>query len=111
MATRVLTVDPRHPDPGAIRDAAAVIVRGGLVAFPTETVYGLGAHALDAARSRASFARRGARRPIRVIVHLATAISWATSRATCLIRARLAERFWPGALTLILNKRAPCPTP
>ena len=48
MKTRVLTVDPEHPAPDALAEAARILRAGGLVAFPTETVYGLGANALDA---------------------------------------------------------------
>ena len=46
-STNTITVDPDKPDPEAIAAAAAVLAGGGLVAFPTETVYGLGANALD----------------------------------------------------------------
>ncbi len=52
MHTEILQVDPLDPDEAAIARAAAVIRSGGLVAFPTETVYGLGANAFDA-RTRA----------------------------------------------------------
>ena len=45
--TATVTIDPVHPEPELIRAAALVLRRGGLVAFPTETVYGLGALALD----------------------------------------------------------------
>ncbi len=45
--TQVITVDAAHPDAGAIEEAASIIRRGRLVAFPTETVYGLGANARD----------------------------------------------------------------
>ena len=48
MMTRVLTVDPAKPDPAAIEEAAAALKAGKLVVFPTETVYGLGAHAMNA---------------------------------------------------------------
>ncbi|MBC7869861.1 MAG: Sua5/YciO/YrdC/YwlC family protein, partial [Chitinophagaceae bacterium] len=47
MKTRVIKVNPLRPDPIAIRQAAEILRRGGLVAFPTETVYGLGANAMD----------------------------------------------------------------
>ena len=53
--TEVLTVDALLPDPAAIARAAAILRGGGLVAFPTETVYGLGAHALDRAAVRRIF--------------------------------------------------------
>lgn len=102
---RVLSVDPRAPAPHVIAEAAAVLARGGLVAFPTETVYGLGARGLDAAHVEKVFAakERPAGHPL--ILHvdgepMATALasSW-TSRAS-----RLARAFWPGPLTLIVPR-------
>jgi L-threonylcarbamoyladenylate synthase len=58
-AANVLQVDPLHPDAEAVGRAAEVLRGGGLVAFPTETVYGLGAHALDAAAVRRIFEAKG----------------------------------------------------
>src|SRR4051812_10337704 len=57
--TRLLRVDPQSPDPRAIAEAARVLRDGGLVAFPTETVYGLGARALDEEAVRRVFAAKG----------------------------------------------------
>ena len=54
----VVRVNPEAPEPGVIKRAAEVLEHGGLVAFPTETVYGLGAHALDAAAVRKIFAAK-----------------------------------------------------
>ena len=56
---RVLTVDPVRPDPAVIAEAAAVLARGGLVAFPTETVYGLGARGLHPDEVARIFAAKG----------------------------------------------------
>ena len=110
MTTRVLTVDPRQPDPGAMRDAAAVIVRGGLVAFPTETVYGLGAHALDAGAVAGIFRAKARPSTDPLIVHLATRHQLSTvARDVPEIVSSLATRFWPGPLTLILHKRSEVP--
>lgn len=90
--------------------AAELLRRGGLVAFPTETVYGLGANALDADAVRGIFTVKG--RPARnpVIVHLAdvdqvgqVAAAWPE------LAARLAARFWPGPLTLVLPRRGAVP--
>jgi L-threonylcarbamoyladenylate synthase len=69
--TRVIVVDPERPDADAIEAAAEVIRRGGLVAFPTETVYGLGAHALDAQAVQRIFAAKGRPATDPLIVHLA----------------------------------------
>jgi len=80
---------------------------GELVAFPTETVYGLGADACNPTAVRRIFAVKG--RPARhpVIVHLSSArelAEWATQVPPC--AQRLAERFWPGPLTLVLQRAA-----
>lgn len=109
-ATRVLAVHPEHPDPDLIAEAASVIRRGGLVAFPTETVYGLGADALDAAAVRRIFEAKGRPSTDPLIVHLADA-TW-LDRVVVDVpeRARaLAARFWPGPLTLVLPKHPAVP--
>lgn len=109
--TVVLTVDPVHPDPEAIARAAECLRSGGLVAFPTETVYGLGVHALDPAAVRRLFAakERPANDPL--IVHVADAAQAAPLVADGLPdRARaLAGRFWPGPLTLVMPRSAQVP--
>ena len=68
--TEVLTLDARHPDPAGIARAAGILRAGGLVAFPTETVYGLGAHALDADAVRRVFAAKGRPAEDPLIVHV-----------------------------------------
>lgn len=103
MPARTLTVDPGTPDPEAIREAAAVISAGGLVAFPTETVYGLGADALNPRAVERIFAAKG--RPVDnpIIVHIADAS--ALGRLVTDVRPvaqTLIERCWPGPLTLVL---------
>ncbi|HXD86662.1 MAG TPA: L-threonylcarbamoyladenylate synthase [Urbifossiella sp.] len=110
MITEVLSVDAAQPDPAAIRRAAAVLRRGGLVAFPTETVYGLGANSLDAAAVLAIFAVKGRPATNPVIVHVAdpgdvsrVAATWPDKAAA------LANRFWPGPLTIVVSKRAEVP--
>jgi L-threonylcarbamoyladenylate synthase len=106
----ILKVDPFHPDPAAIRTAAEVIRRGGVVAFPTETVYGLGASALSEPAVRRIFQvkDRPAYNPL--IVHVPDAGSARSLVERWPDTARLlAERFWPGPLTLVLPKRAIVP--
>ncbi len=109
MQTRVFTVGLTG-DAEAIAAAAEVIRAGGLVAFPTETVYGLGADALHADAVRRIYAAKG--RPARnpVIVHVAS-IEQAKTLVTEWPSAAqiLAERFWPGPLTMILPKRSVVP--
>ena len=105
MRTEILPADP-----ASIARAANVLRGGGLVAFPTETVYGLGANALDATAVGRIFAAKG--RPVNnpIIVHVAgsaqvaeVAVDWPE------IAAKLADQFWPGPLTLILPKRPEVP--
>jgi L-threonylcarbamoyladenylate synthase len=101
----ILRVSPTAPEPAPIARAAAVLRAGGLVALPTETVYGLGAHALDEAAVRRIFEAKGRPAYNPLIVHVADAgearrltRQWSESAA------RLADRFWPGPLTLVLRK-------
>jgi L-threonylcarbamoyladenylate synthase len=70
MSTIVHVVDPAHPQAAVIAAAAEVLRRGGLVAFPTETVYGLGADALSDAAVRRIFAAKGRPANNPVIVHV-----------------------------------------
>jgi len=94
-------------DPLDIRKAAAILRRGGLVAFPTETVYGLGADADNDQALKAIFRVKGRPETHPLIIHLHRTEQlkdWATSIPD---PARtLGERFWPGPLTLILRKAA-----
>jgi L-threonylcarbamoyladenylate synthase len=93
--------------PAAIADAAARLRAGELVAFPTETVYGLGADAGNASAVRAIFAAKGRPADHPVIVHVAERgdlAFWA--REVPAAAARLADAFWPGPLTLILPRTA-----
>jgi L-threonylcarbamoyladenylate synthase len=105
--TRVFQVDPRAPDPDAIAFAAQVLADGGLVAFPTETVYGLGANALDPAAVDGIFAAK--RRPYSdpLIVHVAALEQVAAvARDVPPIAYELGAAFWPGPLTLVLRRGA-----
>lgn len=108
--TRVLRIDAAHPDDESIDEAAALLRAGGLVAFPTETVYGLGANALDARAVARIFEAKGRPATDPVIVHLASAAALdQVAVDPPEIAHELAAIFWPGALTLILNKRAEIP--
>ncbi|ROR32510.1 L-threonylcarbamoyladenylate synthase [Inmirania thermothiophila] len=92
-------------DERALREAAGLLRRGGLVAFPTETVYGLGALARDPAAVARVFAAKGRPADHPLIVHLAEA-GWMGRWARTVPEPawRLAERFWPGPLTLVLPR-------
>src|SRR5262245_41780521 len=106
MATPVLLCDCTGP----IARAAQVLRAGGLVAFPTETVYGLGANALDAAAVARIFEAKGRPAHNPLIVHVpgvegarAVVADWPPTAE------RLAARFWPGPLTLVLRRRPEVP--
>jgi L-threonylcarbamoyladenylate synthase len=104
LATRIVPAGP-----AAIEDAAAVLAAGGLVAFPTETVYGLGADAASDAAAAKLFAAKGRPRFNPLIVHvadLAAARRLAEFNDDALA---LAHAFWPGPLTLVLRRSADCP--
>jgi L-threonylcarbamoyladenylate synthase len=92
-------------DPRAAAEAAALVRAGGLVAFPTETVYGLGADAFDARAVARIFAVKGRPALDPLIVHVAGVDELPTvARAVPSEVERLAARFWPGPLTLVLPK-------
>ena len=100
------------PTKAEIAEAAAILRRGGLVAFPTETVYGLGANALDAAAVRRIFEVKGRPATSPLIVHVDSAAmarasvvaSWPEQAET------LANAFWPGPLSLVLPKQDAIPS-
>lgn len=97
-----------HPesDPNAVRDAAAILRRGGLLGIPTETVYGLGADALNEDAVSRIFLAKGRPQDNPLIIHVPDA-SWLERYCRDVPPAayRLAERFWPGPLTMILPRR------
>ncbi|HVS36018.1 MAG TPA: L-threonylcarbamoyladenylate synthase [Gemmataceae bacterium] len=110
METAVIAVDARAPEPAAIARAAAVLRGGGLVAFPTETVYGLGALALDAGAVQRIFAAKGRPANNPIIVHIADIAEVTKVAAVWPEPAeRLARRFWPGPLTLVVPRGAAVP--
>lgn len=93
----------------AIEIAAKAIRRGDLVAFPTETVYGLGADATSDRAVARIFEAKGRPRFNPLIAHFATEESAREAVAFTDVADRLADRFWPGPLTLVLPRRTPCP--
>jgi L-threonylcarbamoyladenylate synthase len=104
-ATTLCKVDPRQPEQQHLARAAEAIVRGDLVAFPTETVYGLGANALDPEAVVRIFEAKGRPSTDPLIVHLQALDDLPlVSRSQPRHALRLAERFWPGPLTLLLPK-------
>lgn len=103
-------LDPNHPNPDLIAQAATMLQLGQLVAFPTETVYGLGAAALNADAVQGIFTAKGRPSTNPLIVHVADiamarslVVNWSD------IAEQLAAQFWPGPLTLIFNKHSSVP--
>ncbi len=103
--TYMAKIDALEPDPLAMALAAQVIIEGGLVAFPTETVYGLGANALNAEAVERIF--KAKQRPANdpVIVHI-DELEQLKLVAIDIppVAHKLAQHFWPGALTMILKR-------
>lgn len=108
--TRLYTVDAENPDPGVIRLAAKCLLAGGLVAFPTETVYGLGANALDAEAVNRIYAAKGRPANNPLIVHIASPeqVEQVAMKIPDIAHG-LAAAFWPGPLTMVLKRRAHVP--
>jgi L-threonylcarbamoyladenylate synthase len=109
-STRVIGLDPDDPDPSVLDLAAGILKQGGLVAFATETVYGLGAIATNSKAVARIFEAKG--RPTRnpVIVHV-TGVEQARECVDEWPQAAetLAAQFWPGPLTLVLKRSAKIP--
>lgn len=103
--TRVIRLDPDHPDPSALDEAVDILTRRGLVAFATETVYGLGAIATEPDAVARIFAAKGRPAINPLIVHVAgcdqarECVSGWPDEASV-----LASRFWPGPLTMVLPR-------
>ncbi len=105
MKTRILKVERDNPDPATIEIAAEAIRQGRLVAFPTETVYGLGANALDPEAVLSIFKTKGRPADNPLIAHVASKDE--VNRIAFLndLACRIIDHFWPGPLTLVLPAR------
>ena len=105
MQTKVLRTDTPAQREQAVKEAAALLRQGQIVGIPTETVYGLGANALDERAVASIFVAKGRPQNNPLIVHIAdfSALSEVVSSVDD-VRRRLTERFWPGPLTVIFPK-------
>lgn len=105
MNTKIVKIDIDHIDEAAINEAGAIIREGGLVAFPTETVYGLGANALDEQAAAKVYAAKGRPSDNPLIAHICN-----REMLVPLVKnipetaKKLMDAFWPGPLTLIFEK-------
>ncbi len=105
IETDVVTIDPVHPDEAVIERATALLRQGELVVFPTETVYGLGADALQPAVLEKIFVAKGRPFSDPLIVHIAELAELETLTSSIPeMLWQLARTFWPGPLTLILPR-------
>lgn len=105
MKAEVVAMDAEHLNMEAIQKAGKILREGGLVAFPTETVYGLGGNALDPKASMKIYAAKGRPSDNPLIVHIADIKDLAKITTEIPEGARiLAEKYWPGPLTMILPK-------
>ena len=110
MNTKIVKIDPAHPRMEEIREAGRIIREGGLVAFPTETVYGLGGNALDVTASQRIYAAKGRPSDNPLIVHIADMASLLPLVTEIPEAARkLASACWPGPLTMIFHKSSIVP--
>jgi len=107
---RIVAIDPNSPEQGTIAEAAEILRRGGLVAFPTETVYGLGANALNADAVQRIYSAKGRPSFNPLIVHVPDEEGARELASEWPERAdRVAKAFWPGPMTIVLPKRAIVP--
>ena len=105
MDTQIFRMAPDAPDAQAIKSCAEIIKRGGLVAMPTETVYGLGADATDADAAAKIYAAKGRPSDNPLIIHIASPEDAERYAHTSPLYYKLAKAFMPGPLTVILPKK------
>lgn len=107
---KVFCVDPKAPQGPAIEEAAAALQQGGLVAFPTETVYGLGADGLNGEACRRIYAAKGRPSDNPLILHIGDlAMLGQIAAAVPETAQKLMDAFWPGPMTLIFPKTEAVP--
>ena len=110
METKIYKIDPDNIDINIIRKCADIIRHGGTVAFPTETVYGLGANALDAEAVKKIFIAKGRPGDNPLILHISKTDDIEKYAVDFNEKARmLAKIFWPGPLSIILPRKETVP--
>lgn len=110
MKTKIIKVDPKNFKTNDIKEASLALQKGGVVAFPTETVYGLGADGLNKLAAKKIYQAKGRPSDNPLILHIADfdALNVLTKNPS-VEGLKLAHRFWPGPLTLIFDKRERVP--
>jgi len=110
MKTKILKINPRKPEINKIKSAAKIIKSGGLVAFPTETVYGLGADVFNQSAVKKIFLAKGRPFDNPLIIHIANIKDlYKLAEKIPETAIKLAKKFWPGPLTMVLNKKKSVP--
>ncbi|MDP1891490.1 MAG: L-threonylcarbamoyladenylate synthase, partial [Gemmatimonadaceae bacterium] len=106
MKTLVLKINPKNPEKEKIKMAAAILKRGGLVAFPTDTVYGLGADARNSGAVEKIFVvkKRPHTNPLPILIAKKSDLKKYTRDASVKVK-KLTDKFWPGPLTVVLKKK------
>ncbi len=109
MKTKIFKIDYKAPLAPQLTEAAEILREGGLAAFPTETVYGLGGNALDESASHRIYAAKGRPSDNPLIVHIAKPSDAEQYAVTGELYGKLAKAFMPGPLTVVLPKRENIP--
>lgn len=105
MNTKEIKLNPENIDKALVAEAGAILARGGVVAFPTETVYGLGANALDEAAVKKIFVAKGRPSDNPLIVHIADEKDVLPLVTEIPEKAKMImQHFWPGPISIIMNK-------
>ncbi len=109
MPGNIVRIDPWNPDRELIARAAMILAEGGLVAFPTETVYGLGGDGLDPEAAKRIYSAKGRPSENPLILHVASLAEADSLADVTPNAAKLMEHFWPGPLTIVLHSKAIVP--
>lgn len=110
MKTKIIKISSKNPNKKIITEASSIIRSGNLVAFPTETVYGLGANALDEKAVRKIFTAKGRPTDNPLIIHIADYKDLnKLAHALPSYAKKLISKFWPGPLTLVVRKKSIVP--
>ena len=110
MQTKIFTVDPENTDAKKINECADILRSGGLVAFPTETVYGLGAIATDKDAAKKIYSAKGRPSDNPLIIHIASPADAEEYAYTSELYYKLASAFMPGPLTVVMPKKSIVPS-
>ena len=110
MQTKIFTVDPENTDAKKINECADILRSGGLVAFPTETVYGLGAIATDKDAAKKIYSAKGRPSDNPLIIHIASPADAERYAYTSELYYKLASAFMPGPLTVVMPKKSTVPS-